>query len=707
MSAPRRSTRARTGTAGAGGAAAARAAAAAADAAPPPRQQLLPDLPFDELLGNPDARELVLSAMDRVTVSRLKVNRKYREWATARLEENEWRITPADVREGIHVKLLLRWTNPLRCSRLGGMLSFLPPSVRNAMGRERILQVADIVRPVFLTQAMETNPFVGDAGQAMLRGLLAMTELGARIGPALSERLVALAANEEILEWNEPADLICNPELHAVLFDLVGALSSTEQQAALQQLMGGLLADRALVQQLDQNPQQVLASHAVMEVLTSDVVPDVLTSIAQSPANAGVLRQLRFAWAILMEQLEEPNDEPNEILEGFRALGDFMHSLSGGFPEGEEEEAQHGVTLLDGVDRANRAMEFALDGEQRAGSEGEALPALFQAGAEPACLLPGENLTIYLASGVYELEQSLLVYCNGMKLVGEPAEGEEKPELRWVRHAPGGRDPSAFPGGMGGQGVCLMGASVKLHHLQVWCDAPAMLADGMLPAVSGPVPPGDAMTYAISMFNGRGTSAVSGCDVRGAVLMAPLSDDTSLLLKESRVHHSAGPGVLAQGNVDIIGCVVEDNANNGLIVTCVGKATVSGSTIRKNEVNGIAAMGKATVSDSVVTANGANGLFATMPRHAEGDEDEEDNDELLHRKGLIQVGERVSCSGNNTSGHAYCADYKVEITADGQRRGAMEGVAEERVLMSAATDLVGQPLRAHPPGWTEPPAGPG
>ena len=81
-------------------------------------------------------------------------------------------------------------------------------------------------------------------------------------------------------------------------------------------------------------------------------------------------------------------------------------------------------------------------------------------------------------------------------------------------------------------------------------------------------------------------------------------------------------------------CIVEDGETNVISVMLTGKATISGTKVRRNGKNGVQTMGKTTIMDSTVTANGYSGMLTW--KQDEG------------CKAICTIGDTVECSGNNT-----------------------------------------------------------
>jgi len=95
-------------------------------------------------------------------------------------------------------------------------------------------------------------------------------------------------------------------------------------------------------------------------------------------------------------------------------------------------------------------------------------------------------------------------------------------------------------------------------------------------------------------------SSVEGCDLRGSVVV---EEGGTLLLKDSRVHHAAEPGVIVHGIADLQDCIAEGGLKQGIVVRPTGKATISGTKVRRNGTNGVVVKGEATIKGSGVTAN--------------------------------------------------------------------------------------------------------
>ena len=53
-------------------------------------------------------------------------------------------------------------------------------------------------------------------------------------------------------------------------------------------------------------------------------------------------------------------------------------------------------------------------------------------------------------------------------------------------------------------------------------------------------------------------------------------------------------------------CIVEDGRENGIVVEPKGKATISGTKVRRNAMDGMLVRGEAAIKDSSVTATGAS-----------------------------------------------------------------------------------------------------
>jgi len=140
-----------------------------------------------------------------------------------------------------------------------------------------------------------------------------------------------------------------------------------------------------------------------------------------------------------------------------------------------------------------------------------------------------EGDEILLCAGLYDLTggDSLVLIAKGLKLVGEA--GGEQPEIR--------RD-------VGNEYVVFAhNEGIEITNIKVNNRAAERSA-------------------AVSVLKG-GIAEVQGCDARGS--MGVLLGGT-LLLQDSRVHHSTGAGVLVEGITDIQDTVVEDNEENGIDV---------------------------------------------------------------------------------------------------------------------------------------------
>lgn len=87
------------------------------------------------------------------------------------------------------------------------------------------------------------------------------------------------------------------------------------------------------------------------------------------------------------------------------------------------------------------------------------------------------------------------------------------------------------------------------------------------------------------------------------------------------------------GLVDLQGSIVEANEGNRIQVQATGKATISGTTVRRGDGSGLRVAGEALIKDSSVTANALSGVLAW--KEGEG-------------KGICTIGKNVEWSGNST-----------------------------------------------------------
>ena len=98
-----------------------------------------------------------------------------------------------------------------------------------------------------------------------------------------------------------------------------------------------------------------------------------------------------------------------------------------------------------------------------------------------------------------------------------------------------------------------------------------------------------------------------------------------------------------RGKGNIQDCVAE-GCHGGIVVDFLGKATISGTNVRRNAFSGVLVLGEARITDSSVTGNAQNGVIACK-------QDEE-------CKAICTVTENVECRGNRTSNRPVDADYR-------------------------------------------------
>ena len=126
------------------------------------------------------------------------------------------------------------------------------------------------------------------------------------------------------------------------------------------------------------------------------------------------------------------------------------------------------------------------------------------------------------------------------------------------------------------------------------------------------------------------------------------------------MHHSAGLGVGVEA--DIQDSIVEDGQGSGIVVEPAGKATISGTKVRRYVQSGVHVEGEATIKDSSITGNVRSGVIAWKA------------DGLC--KAICTVGENVDCSGNNTGNTAIDADFCA------RQGGTFPGLPDHLVLFN-------------------------